>query len=570
MKSLGSKFGFNPDPDSQEERTNRTRKNRSERAPIRPTRFLRWSSPLIMLGVIILGISLIRVRLLSFPLERDEGEYAYFAQLILQGIPPYSMAYNLKLPGTYYSYALIMAAFGQSSEGIHLGLLLLSVGSMLLVFVISKRLFNEFVGLAATAVFGLVSISPTLLGQAAHANHFVTFYMLAGFHMMLLATEKGRLTYSFAAGIFMGLAFLSKQPGLFFCMFGALIPLLVFYGAREDKWKRAVSSLCVYGVGLALPVALVILTMRLAGVFDRFWFWTVMYPQIYGSRIPVAGAWRVFKASFFPVASVFTALWIMAGLGVAGLFFYPGKAKSRTVAALFLLFSILSVIPGFHFRQHYFLPLAPALGLMAGIFLDTINQRVRNRFRYISPLTALIFLFAVITGLYGMREFFFKEDPAELCRNLYAGNPFAESVPIASYVRQNTEENDRIFVFGSEPQICFYSRRKSATGYIYMYDLAYNHQYLKRMQSEMVREVEASKPKMIVYVSTPSSWLAQGDAVSPLSGWLQGYLRQNRYVPVCYADILFPNPTVYAWGDEAKTYQRKSDNCVVVFKREEE
>jgi len=39
-----------------------------------------------------------------------------------------------------------------------------------------------------------------------------------------------------------------------------------------------------------------------------------------------------------PVASVYTALWIMAGLGVAGLFFYPGKAKSRAVAALFLFF----------------------------------------------------------------------------------------------------------------------------------------------------------------------------------------------------------------------------------------
>ena len=41
----------------------------------------------------------IRIRLLGIPLERDEGEYAYAGQLILQGIPPYKLAYNMKFPG---------------------------------------------------------------------------------------------------------------------------------------------------------------------------------------------------------------------------------------------------------------------------------------------------------------------------------------------------------------------------------------------------------------------------------------------------------------------------------------
>ena len=33
----------------------------------------------------------IRIRLLGIPLERDEGEYAYAGQLILQGVPPYKL-----------------------------------------------------------------------------------------------------------------------------------------------------------------------------------------------------------------------------------------------------------------------------------------------------------------------------------------------------------------------------------------------------------------------------------------------------------------------------------------------
>ena len=80
----------------------------------------RW---IILCGLVaILALAaLIRVRLLGVPLERDEGEYAYAGQLMLQGIPPYELAYNMKLPGTYAAYALIMAVFGQTGFSIHVG-----------------------------------------------------------------------------------------------------------------------------------------------------------------------------------------------------------------------------------------------------------------------------------------------------------------------------------------------------------------------------------------------------------------------------------------------------------------
>jgi len=52
------------------------------------------------LALTILSFALIRFRLRDMPLERDEGEYAYAGQLILEGIPPYHLAYNMKFPGT--------------------------------------------------------------------------------------------------------------------------------------------------------------------------------------------------------------------------------------------------------------------------------------------------------------------------------------------------------------------------------------------------------------------------------------------------------------------------------------
>jgi hypothetical protein len=43
---------------------------------------------LVLLAIILFAA--IRYRLRAMPLERDEGEYAYAGQLILQGIPPLS------------------------------------------------------------------------------------------------------------------------------------------------------------------------------------------------------------------------------------------------------------------------------------------------------------------------------------------------------------------------------------------------------------------------------------------------------------------------------------------------
>ena len=88
----------------------------------------------ILLAVVVAVVVFIRIHFLAIPLERDEGEYAYAGQLMLQGIPPYQLAYNMKFPGVYAAYALIMAMFGQTSVGIHLGLLILNISSTVVIF----------------------------------------------------------------------------------------------------------------------------------------------------------------------------------------------------------------------------------------------------------------------------------------------------------------------------------------------------------------------------------------------------------------------------------------------------
>src|SRR5499433_2638893 len=143
----------------------------------------RWEYVAIFLAILL--VSGIRYRLRDFPLERDEGEYAYAGQLILQGIPPYQLAYNMKLPGTYAAYAAIMAVFGETPAGIHLGLIVVNAASILRLFFIVRRMFDSLAAVVAGAAFGLFTIRPLLVGLAAHATHFVTVFALLGLFLLL-------------------------------------------------------------------------------------------------------------------------------------------------------------------------------------------------------------------------------------------------------------------------------------------------------------------------------------------------------------------------------------------------
>jgi predicted membrane-bound mannosyltransferase len=110
----------------------------------------------------------VRLRLLGVPLERDEGEFAYMGQLMLQGIPPYAEAYNMKLPGIYAAYALIMAAFGQTCAGIRLGLLLVNAATTAALFLLAKRLLGTRAALASACSFALISLSQSVLAEVSY------------------------------------------------------------------------------------------------------------------------------------------------------------------------------------------------------------------------------------------------------------------------------------------------------------------------------------------------------------------------------------------------------------------
>jgi hypothetical protein len=525
----------------------------------------RW----LILGFIMLLLVFARARLLDVPLERDEGEYAYMGQLLLHGVPPYSAAYNMKFPGTYLMYALNMSLFGQTIQGIHLGLLAVNCLTVLLLFFLCKKLANDFAAIIASGAYAVLSLSSSVFGFAAHATHFVILPALAGSLFLLSAVEKNRARLFFLSGTLFGLAFLMKQPGIFFIAFGASYLAYRYWSARSGQLlKIQALNLSLFLFGALLPLLLTFLWLYTAGVFGKFWFWAVQYAAKYGAQVPLSEAFDYFKIGFRTVTNGFWLLWIVSGLGLLVALFHRELKDSRLFIVLFSIFSFLSIVPGFYFREHYFITLLPAISIAIGIFFNYLCTKSgaflkapQSRFIVLG-----IFIAVVLAGIVNQQGYFIKDDPVAVSRKMYGANPFPESIEIARFIEARTTPSDRIAVFGSEPQIYFYSKRRSATGHIYTYGLMEQHAFALSMQEEMAREIEASRPKFIVDVHVPTSWLLRPESEKYIFEWFVNFLKKS-YVPAGIVDINTSGGTVYKWHDDIKNYTIQSPSYVLIYER---
>jgi hypothetical protein len=517
-----------------------------------------------LLLLIVLLFALIRYRLRNTPLERDEGEYAYAGQLLLQGIPPYQFAYTMKLPGIAAAYAITLAAFGQTGAGVHLGLLVVNAVTIVLVFFLGRRLFGWLAAVVAAATYALLSTSHMVLGIVAHATHFVLLPALAGILLLLKAIEEGKTWMYYCSGLLLGLGVTMKQPGIAFVFFAGLY-LVGSQWTSPTARKRLPWTLAALGLGSATPLAIILVVMWKAGVFAKFWLWTFSYASQYTSSMSLSNGLLQLRYALPVVIGSALLLWLLAAIGFTAVL-WNAMARSRALFLIaFPLFSFMAVTPGLYFRRHYFVLLLPAVALLAGVAVSaaTKNLCTRGRSRMLQAAPAAMFALIFALSLFWARDFYLM--PADDLRSyLSLTEPFRDAPEISAYVREHTSPSDTVAVFGSEPDFYFYSRRHSATGYIYMYPMMENQIYAAGMQQEMIQQIERARPKVAIMVHVGDSWLKEPDSDRTLLAFTQNYL-ETQYKMVGVADIA--QPTTFVWGDAAPNYHPTSLYYVSVYQR---
>jgi hypothetical protein len=358
-----------------------------------------------------------------------------------------------------------------------------------------------------------------------------------------------------------------KQSAAVFAIWGAAIVLWP-RDAETSKRRATLHRVAAFGVAVLIPPIATVLLMRAFGVFDAFWFWTVDYAREYGTQVSWSGGWlglrtgggRIFRAA--------------SGLSILSLAGFLLALRNRREfgfwrAATLSLVAFISCCAGLHFREHYFIPCLPLLGIWAGVAIQegcrAISSRATNKHWLAIPLTVALMALAEIS--YRHRAIFLHFNAREVVRYTYFDNPFPEAVEIGRYLRERCPPDQSIAVIGSEPELYFYSGRHSATGYIYVYPITERQKYSDRMAEQMIREIEERAPLFVILVNHPASWASSGDPRDPVHTWFFEYAKNN-LEQIGFVDVLSLTVTEYHFDTWAGKYlSPKSPVSVLMFRR---
>lgn len=516
---------------------------------------------LIYIILIILLTAAVRYRLIETPLERDEGGFAYMAQLVLDGIPPYTEAYDYKPPGLYFLYAVAIAIFGSEVESVHLLLLIFSAGTSIMLFWLVKKWSDRSGGAVASILSVFLLASPSVLGFAAHATHFVMFWAILGYLLLEIGLERRNYLIVLASGASFGLSFLMKQSGLPF-----LFPALIFMMAikTDDRLKHFLRGAGFMLAGFIIPLACVALWLISIGAFNRFVYWNFQYPWLLAQHSGTNDFFSRISRNGLQAAGDFLPVWIIGLMALIYLASGNRRLAANGKILIFFLFSAGAVSIGYETRSHYFVLLLPALAAAIGMAASNIAKSVKSGLGRRAVLGIPIAI--LLVGLFEERDHFFFDKPEAISRSRYYPNLFADAGKVSEFIRARSKEADRVAILGSEPEILFLSQRRSAIRYIFTDFINMKHDLGGRMQNEMIREIDSVKPAIIVMINQPFSWGAVPSGSWPLLRWIRGYL-ENNYELVGTLTQISVNSSLFRIDQESRDDPQALAASIIIFQR---
>jgi 4-amino-4-deoxy-L-arabinose transferase-like glycosyltransferase len=378
--------------------------------------------------------------------------------------------------------------------------------------------------------------------------------------------KSGSRRTIFFSGLLFGLAFLMKQPGICFGLFG-LAFLFCEAARRKIIFTRDFAlAITAFSTGIILPFAFFCLACAVAGDFNRFWFWTFDYASHYASGVSFGDGMNHLNEYIHNQISFFAGFLILTGVGLV-VALGNKRAWLETAFALgFLFFSFLGTTPGLFFRAHYFVVLLPAFAIAAGMAVGALESSLSKK---VKCIPAIFFAGTVAWGIHVQVWAFFRLPPLGVLRAIYGDNPFMESMTVSQYIREHSKPDARVAVIGSEPEIYFYAGRHSATGYIYTYALMEPQPYASAMQRDMMGEIEAAKPEFVVLVMYKYSWLMGEKSDPTIIKWAGDYTKKF-YQPVGVIGLQQDGQIVWIPGKAADDFHNSLQQFMVIYQRKSE
>ena len=477
---------------------------------------------LVVAGLILIAAA-VRIPLLGIPLERDEGEYAYIAWRLGHNELPYRDWVDQKPPAVFWTYRSALALPLDPIRAVHLAALLFSAASSCALFFLALRFMDRFWALVAAALFTLLSADPFAQGTAANTEVFMLLPLILSQIAFLKAADNPRnVLLMIVCGALTGMAIAFKQvAALNWFLLIALYPIF----ATAEKRRRNSLAFAFWSTGGLFAIAAII----------GLYFWTRhglsgLVGNVFTHNLEYIGAmtWsdrlQFCSETLTRLARTEVLAWIFSAAGLIALI-VAGKGKWLAFLAGWLFTSMVGVSASGYFFPHYFQQLLPPLALIAVFGAQWLSEFRPWRSSRIAG--ALLSLLLAVLPLKTLWPFWFSYTPAEAVRKIYPGNFFAEMPEFAARIAQVTSSEQRVFVFGAEPELLFYAQRVSATRYIFLFPLYGPYRNAREKQIAAADEIQRAAPAAAVYV--PNDLFFNPGSDQYFTEWGLSYLEQNFY-----------------------------------------
>jgi hypothetical protein len=418
---------------------------------------------------------------------------------------------------------------------------------------------NRFWAFTAAALFTLLSADPFAQGTAANTEVFMLLPLILSQIAFLKAADNPRnVLLMIVCGALTGMAIAFKQvAALNWFLLIALYPIFV----TAEKRRRNSLAFAFWSTGGLFAITAII----------GLYFWTRhglsgLVGNVFTHNLEYIGAmtWsdrlQFCSETLTRLARTEVLAWIFSAAGLIALI-VAGKGKWLAFLAGWLFTSMVGVSASGYFFPHYFQQLLPPLALIAVFGAQWLSEFRPWRSSRIAG--ALLSLLLAVLPLKTLWPFWFSYTPADAVRKIYPGNFFAEMPEFAARVAQVTSSEQRVFVFGAEPELLFYAQRVSATRYIFLFPLYGPYRNAREKQIAAADEIQRAAPAAAVYV--PNDLFFNPGSDQYFTEWSLSYLEQHFYPDTW---LLKESPTVaqIVWAERDSPAPERFLGAILVKK----
>lgn len=468
-----------------------------------------------------LFILVYRLPFLSVPLDRDEGGYAYMGWLWTTGQAiPYLQSFDHKFPPVFLIYGLASLLGGNNFISIRVMALVYFFLIFVVFYFFCLNLVDRLPAFLATFLMIIYLSSIRLEGGSFNTEMLFMLPLLLATLLIwkLKESSKRNLTLIPILGLISSLAVLFKPV--------AILPIAgIFLWLLFNNKTNIVLLICFFIVGFLLPILLIFIYFNHYHAIPSLIENLVNYNREYNKagllilNAPISDILNWLRT----VPKVLEPFLILSLVAL----YSSRKSKSYLwwVGLVYIISSWIGAkLGGTRESPHYYLPMVLGLTFCSLLLFDKLfNQKKRI-------IAILITLF--LAGWVVFPELqILRGGPMAILRGEFgsAGYWFNDAPKVSNWILNNTNKKDSLLVWANEPEIYFYSQRKSLTEHINFYSFFYRPPSVKENWLKVVKD---SPPDWII-----TYWLPVND-------------------PPSYEELtrLFPNMKGYNRVAEVETY----------------